>query len=32
MQSDHIRATFATAGEALAGPPAIHVLDPIDVR
>ncbi|MGI8678902.1 MAG: putative quinol monooxygenase [Jatrophihabitans sp.] len=31
MQSDHIKATFATAGDALAGAPAIHVLTPIDV-
>lgn len=30
MQSDHIKATFAAAGDALAGAPAIHVLTPID--
>lgn len=31
MQSEHIKATFASAGDALAGAPAIHVLKPIDV-
>lgn len=29
MASDHIAATFAAAGEALAGPPVIHSLDPV---
>lgn len=29
MESAHIAATFAAAGEALAGAPAIHVLSPI---
>ena len=31
MASAHIAATFAAAGDALAGAPAIHVLTPIDV-
>lgn len=29
MASDHIAATFAAAGDALANPPAIHSLEPI---
>lgn len=31
MASAHIAATFAKAGDALAAPPAIHSLVPIDV-
>ena len=31
MKSAHIAATFAAAGDHLAGAPAIHVLRPIDV-
>ena len=31
MQTDHIQATLAAAGDALAEPPAIHPLIPIDV-
>jgi quinol monooxygenase YgiN len=31
MQSEHIAAVFASAGEALAQPPAIHVLNPVVV-
>ncbi len=30
MKTDHIAATFAKAGEALAGAPAIHPLVPLD--
>ena len=31
MASEHIAATFAAAGDHLAGQPAIHVLAPLDV-
>ncbi len=31
MKTEHIARTFAVAGDALAGPPAIHPLTPIDV-
>lgn len=31
MQTPHIAAALGAAGEALAGPPAIHVLNPVDV-
>ena len=30
MQSEHIAATFAAAGQALAGAPEIHALTPLD--